>query len=291
MKKTQIGNTEFSWGERTYVMGILNVTPDSFSGDGVFVEKNFVQAAVAQAQRFVSEGAHILDVGGESTRPGSEPVSEAEELRRVIPVVRALSQMLQIPISVDTYKANVAREAIAAGAHCINDVWGGTKDAAMYSVAAELRAPIVLMHNSTAGQQVYQDAQLGSRFVGADSKDIVDEVSRELRSLAEAAQAHGVSPKNIILDPGFGFGKTVEQNLELVRRIDELKTLGYPILAGISRKSFVGYTLDLPPSERVEGTLAAAVLCAERGADILRVHDVQAVRRALDLTDAVVREN
>lgn len=281
---------EFSWGTRTYVMGILNITEDSFSGDGVLVEKDFVQAAVAQAQRFVSEGAHILDVGGESTRPGSELVSQTEELRRVIPVVRALSQAVQIPISVDTYKAAVAREAITAGANCINDVWGGTKDPMVYAVAAELKVPIVLMHNASAGQRVHSDARLGSRFVGTDSRDVVADVSRELLSLAEAAQAHGVSHENIILDPGFGFGKTVEQNLELVRRMSELVALDYPILAGISRKSFVGYTLNLPPAERLEGTLAAAILCAERGASIVRVHDVQAVSRALEFTDTIVRK-
>lgn len=291
MKKTRIGNKEFLWGTRTYVMGILNVTLDSFSGDGVLGQKDFVQAAIAQAQQFVSDGADILDVGGESTRPGSEAISETEELQRVIPVVRTLSKAIQIPISIDTYKANVAREAIAAGAHCINDVWGGTKDPDMYAAAAELNVPIILMHNSSAGQQVHRDAQLGSRFLGMDSGDIIAEVSDKVRSLAEAAQAQGVLRENIILDPGFGFGKKVEQNLELVRRLNELRSLDYPILAGISRKSFVGYTLDLPPAERLEGTLAAAVLCAERGADIVRVHDVQAVRRALDFTDAIVRKH
>lgn len=286
----KIGNSEFTWGQRTYVMGIINVTPDSFSGDGLLGKKDMVAAAVAQAQRFVAEGAHMLDIGGASTRPGSEPLSEAEELARVIPVVRALSQAVAIPLSIDTYKAGVAREAVKAGAHCINDVWGGMKDRAMYSTAAELSVPIVLMHNSSKGQQVHKDPQLGARFTGTGSNDIVAEVSDALRSLAENAEKEGVLHENIILDPGFGFGKTVEQNLELVRNFDRLKELGYALLAGVSRKSFVGYTLGLPPEERLEGTIAATVLCAEREADILRVHDVGAVRRGVDFVDAVMRK-
>lgn len=291
MSPTRFGNVEFAWGTRTHVMGIINVTEDSFSGDGILTEKDFVEAAVKQAKQFVEEGAHMLDVGGESTRPGSEQVSETEELRRVIPVVRALSQSVHVPISIDTYKSGVARGAIEAGAHCINDVWGGIKDPAMYSTAAKLNVPIILMHNASSKHRVHQDARLGNRFLGAESKDIVHEVGHILRSLSDTAVEYGVRRENIILDPGFGFGKTVEQNLELIRRFNELKTLGYPLLAGVSRKSFVGYTLDLPPSERLEGTVAAAVLCAERGADIMRVHDVRAVSHALHFVDKVTHKN
>ena len=199
----------------------------------------------------------------------------------MIPVIRSLSEEVQIPISIDTYKAHVAREAIAAGAHCINDVWGGTKDQIMYATAAELGVPIILMHNSSSADRVHKDAKLGNRFTGEDSKDIVADVGRELLSLAKAAEAEGVSHENIMLDPGFGFGKTVEQNLELIRRFGELKALGYPLLAGVSRKSFVGYTLDLPPEQRLEGSIAAAVLTAERRENIVRVHDVREVSRAL----------
>lgn len=289
MNTMRIGSTEFAWGTRAYVMGIINVTDDSFSGDGLLAEEDFVRKAVEQAKRFAAEGADILDVGGESTRPGSEPVSEEEELRRVIPVIRELSQVSAVPISVDTYKANVAREAIAAGAACINDVWGGAKDPAMYATVVELKVPIILMHNSSSADRVHKDTRLGNAFAGEISNDIVVDVSRELLSLAKAAEAQGVSRDQIILDPGFGFGKTVEQNLELIRRLDELKALGYPLLAGVSRKSFVGYTLDLPPADRLEGTIAAAVLCAERGADILRVHDVKEIRRALAFTDSVIK--
>ncbi len=290
MRTTRFGTTEFAWGIRTYVMGIINITEDSFSGDGVLVEKDFVERAVTLAKRFVSEGAHMLDVGGESTRPGSEPVSEAEELRRVIPVVRALSQAVCAPISIDTYKAGVAREAIHAGAHCINDVWGGTKDESMYDVAATLDVPIVLTHNTSSKDRLQVDARLGNSFTGAKSEDVVLDVRNGLCSLADVAIERGVRRENIILDPGFGFGKTVGQNLELIRRFDELKTLGCPLLAGVSRKSFVGHTLDLPPSERVEGTLAAAVLCAERGTDIIRAHDVQAVSRACRFVDIVMQK-
>ncbi|HEV3244936.1 MAG TPA: dihydropteroate synthase [Candidatus Paceibacterota bacterium] len=289
MKNMRIGDREFAWGARTYVMGVINVTEDSFSGDGLLPAKNPVEAAVAQARRFVADGADLIDVGGESTRPGGEPVSEAEELERVIPVVRALSETVQVPISIDTYKANVARAAVTAGAICVNDVWGGTKDAAMYEAVAKLGTPIILTHNSSSAHRVHRDERLGNRFTGKGSKNIAGEVCRELNGLAEHAQREGVSREHIILDPGFGFGKTVEQNLELLRRLNELTALGYPILAGVSRKSFVGYTLDLPPNERFEGTIAASVLCAERGANIIRAHDVLAVRRTLAFTDAVTK--
>ena len=291
MKSIQIGQSDFHWGMRTYIMGIINVTPDSFSGDGVLSQETWIEAAVEQGKRFVAEGAHMLDVGGESTRPGGEPISETEELRRVLPVVRALAEVVTVPISIDTYKANVAREAVKTGAHCINDVWGGRKDPKMYTTAASLKVPIILMHNRSAREAVREDEKLGARYVGVPYKDVVADIARELSELAETAESSGMPRESIILDPGFGFGKTVEQNIELLRRFKELTALGYPLLAGVSRKSFVGYTLNLPPEERLEGTIAAAVLSAERGADIVRVHDVREVARALAFTDAVTRRS
>jgi dihydropteroate synthase len=192
-----------------------------------------------------------------------------------------------VPISIDTYKSNVARAAIAAGASLVNDVWGGRKDTLMYATVAEMEVPIVLMHNASATQSVHTDERLGSRFEGDASGDILVDVRSSLQELANDALAQGIRRENIILDPGFGFGKTVEQQLELVRRFGELTELGYPLLAGVSRKSFVGYTLDLPPEDRLEGTIAASVLCAERGANIIRVHDVRAIRRAIDFLDSV----
>jgi dihydropteroate synthase len=281
------------WGEKTYVMGIVNVTPDSFSGDGV----TDAAAAVAQGVRMEAEGADILDIGGESTRPGSMPVSLEDELSRVIPVVEELARKVRIPVSIDTYKAEVARQAISAlrqaqgeqALPIINDVWGGRIEPDILHVAVETGAHIVLMHNRSEPKNAAQSEKLGGRYVGVEYEDLLSDIKKELQQQVDAALAAGVKKERIILDPGIGFGKTVEQNLELVRRFDELKELGYPLLAGPSRKSFVGYTLDLPPDERLEGTLAAVTMCIERGADIVRVHDVREVDRVRRLADAVIR--
>ena len=275
----------FEWGRKTYVMGIVNVTPDSFSGDGV----PDADAAVARGVQIEKDGADILDVGGESTRPGSTPVPLEDELARVIPVVTRLAQKVKIPISVDTYKAEVARRAIEAGASIINDVWGGRMEPEILKIAAEKNVPVVLMHNRSRPKDAAQSEQLGGRYVGVEYKDLMGDIQAELQEQADAALAAGVKRENIIIDPGIGFGKTVEQNLELVNRLGELKELGYPVLVGPSRKSFVGYTLDLPPGERLEGTLAAVTLCIQNGADIVRVHDVKETCRAVKFTDAVVR--
>jgi len=285
-----IGSTTFEWGRRTYVMGILNVTPDSFSGDGLIrSEADWVAAAVAQAQAQVEAGAHILDVGGESTRPGSQPISPEEELRRVIPVVRALAQTVSVPISVDTYKAEVAWQALAAGATIVNDVWGLRMDPELGRVVAQSGAALVVMHNRSRPKDAAQEARLGGRYVGVEYADLMGDIADELRESVELALAAGVSSERIIVDPGIGFGKTVEQNLELVHRLSELMALGYPILVGPSRKSFVGYTLNLPPDQRVEGTAAAVTLCIDRGADLVRVHDVAAMTRVARIADAIVR--
>ncbi len=290
-RELAVGGRTFRWGERTYVMGILNVTPDSFSGDGLLQEEAYVAAALARARAFAEAGADLLDVGGESTRPGAEPVSLEEELRRVVPVVRALTAELDLPISVDTYKPEVARAALEAGAHLINDVWGmwtpeGTFHEAMARVALEFEAPVILMHNRRAEPTL---SELGGYYRGVEYADLMGEIAAELLARARAAEAFGIPRERIVLDPGIGFAKTPEQNLQLLRRLPELASLGYPLLVGPSRKSFIGLTLNLPPEERLEGTLAALALCVAGGADLVRVHDVREAVRAVRLADAVVR--
>ncbi len=285
-----IGSSTFEWGRQTYLMGIINATPDSFSGDGLIREgSDWVSTAVALGREQAAAGAHILDVGGQSTRPGSQPVPVEEELRRVIPVVRALASAVSLPISIDTYKAEVARQALGAGAAMVNDVWGLRMDPEMARVVTGSGAAVVLMHNRSRPKDAAQEARLGGRYVGVQYDDLMRDISRELQESIDLALSAGVAPQRIIVDPGIGFGKTVEQNLELLDRLGELKSLGYPILVGPSRKSFVGYTLSLPPDQRLEGTAAAVTLAIDRGADIVRVHDVAAMSRVAALADAVVR--
>ncbi|UCG84474.1 MAG: dihydropteroate synthase [Dehalococcoidia bacterium] len=266
---TRCGGVEFVWGQRTYVMGIINVAPDSFSGDGL----DSVEAALDQAHRFVSQGADIIDVGGESTRPDFTPVSVDEELRRVLPVVERLAGELPVPISIDTYKSSVAREAVAAGARMINDVWGLKRDPETAKVAAENAVPLVITQNQREGAF--------NHFL----PELIDDLRRSMQTAQEA----GVDWNNIIIDPGVGFGKTVEQNLEIIRRLAELKSLGRPILLGTSRKSFIGLVLDLSVEERLEGTAASVAIGIAHGADIVRVHDVGAMLRIVRMSDAIVR--
>ncbi|HDH09821.1 MAG TPA: dihydropteroate synthase [Chloroflexi bacterium] len=285
----EIGGRLFEWGKRTYIMGILNVTPDSFSGDGLLAAGDFVGAALAQAERFVEEGADILDVGGESTRPGSAPIPAEEELKRVMPVVERLAREFDIPISIDTYKAEVARRALDAGAHMVNDVWGLRMDPELAGLVAERGVPVVVMHNRSRPKDAVQEERLGGRYVGVEYEDLMADIIRELRGSVQIALDAGVAWERIIVDPGLGFGKTVEQNLEIMDRLSELKVLGRPILVGPSRKSFIGYTLDLPPEERLEGTAATVALCIAHGADIVRVHDVREMVRVARMTDAIVR--
>lgn len=287
----QLGQTTLVWGARTTIMGILNVTPDSFSGDGLLSAgrgADGLEAVVAAGQAQVAAGADILDVGGESTRPGAEPVSLEEELRRVVPAVEALARAVTAPISVDTYRAEVARQALAAGATMINDVWGLRMDPDLGRVVAEHGAALVVMHNRSRPKDAAQEARLGGRYIGVEYADLIQDVRRELQESIDLALAAGVPPQKLLIDPGIGFGKTVAQNLELLRRLNELSTLGYPMLVGPSRKSFIGYTLDLPPDERVEGTAAAVALAIERGADVVRVHDVAAMVRVARVADAIV---
>lgn len=298
MSPLVIRGQAFHWGRQTYIMGILNATPDSFSGDGLAGRDTlrcpaggeaWVAVAIEQGRRMVAEGAHILDVGGESTRPGAQPVSVDEELRRVIPLIQGLAAAVEAPISIDTSKAAVAAAALAAGASLVNDVWGLRLDPLIAQVAAEAGAPVILMHNRSRRQQVSIDPALGGRYVGTDYNELLGDIAAELQVSIDLARAAGIPDAHILLDPGLGFGKTVAQNLELLDRLGELRSLGFPLLVGSSRKSFIGYTLDLPPEQRIEGTATTVAIAIARGADLVRVHDVQAMARVARMADAIVR--
>jgi len=242
------------------------------------------------ARHFIEAGADILDIGGESTRPGSQPVGADEEKQRVIPVICAiLAEFPDALISVDTYKANVAEEALRAGAKIVNDVWGLRADPELAGVAAKYDAPVILMHNRSNPTSVEVRERLGNAYQAAEYEELLEDVKRELMESVAIARRAGIPDERIILDPGIGFGKTVAQNLELINRLDEIRSLGFPVLLGPSRKSFIGYTLDLPPDQRLEGTAAAISVGIVRGADIVRVHDVQAMKRVARMTDAIVR--
>jgi dihydropteroate synthase len=255
--------------------------------------------ALNQARRFLAAGADILDIGGESTRPGSQPVDAEEEKRRVLPVIRAIaSEFPDALISIDTCKAAVAGEALRAGAHIINDVWGLRADPELAALAARAKTPVILMHNRSKPANVEvrerrgspgSNTGLGKAYAGAEYENLLEDVKRELMDSVQIARSAGIPDERILLDPGIGFGKTVEQNLELINRLDEIRLLGFPILLGPSRKSFIGYTLNLPPDQRVEGTAAAVAVGITRGADIVRVHDVEAMVRVARMTDALVR--
>ncbi|MCH8744039.1 MAG: dihydropteroate synthase [Chloroflexi bacterium] len=258
------------WGRRTYVMGIVNVTPDSFSGDGL---GNDVSAIVDQALRFQEAGADFLDVGAESTRPGHQPISTEEELRRLIPPLEAIAAQVSLPISVDTYKSSIARPALDAGAVIINDIWGLKADPKLAQLAAQAGVPIILMHNQNTTE--YQD--------------LLPDIFASLRHSIDTAQQAGVPQENIILDPGIGFGKTPDHNLEVLRRLGEFQSLGHPLLLGTSRKSTIGKVLDVPVAERLEGTAATVAMSIAGGADIVRVHDVKEMVRVSRMTDAIVR--
>jgi len=275
-------------GHQTYIMGILNLTPDSFSGDGLLQQADPLQAAIAQACGFVADGAHILDIGAESTRPGASPVPAEQEIERLLPVLVALREELpEAILSVDTYKANVAEESLRAGAHIINDVWGLRADPNMGAVVAASGASLVLMHNRSTPQNTQIDVSLGGRYVDISYGDVSVEVAEGLLQSVQIAREAGVSGGQIILDPGIGFGKTTPQNMRLLKELDHLKALGFPLLLGISRKSFIGYTLNLPPEDRLEGSLAANAYGLLHGADILRVHDVRQTARLAKMLDAI----
>lgn len=287
-------NHTLRWGERTYVMGILNTTPDSFSGDGlVRDDADLVAQAVAQARAFAAAGVDLLDVGGESTRPGAHVVSADEERARVVPVIAALRHTLDLPISIDTWKAEVAAAALQAGADLINNVWGlrlpdGVWDEPMARIVREHNVPIVLMHNRRAAASA---GQFGAHYERVAYTDLIGDILHELGENIEFARSHGIRSDQIIVDPGIGFGKTPAQNIEVLRRLHEFRALSYPLLLGTSRKSFIGLALGgVPPQDRVEGTAATVALGIQAGADIVRVHDVAAMVRVARMTDAIVRQ-
>lgn len=266
----KIGTKEFNLGERTYVMGILNVTPDSFSDGGKF---NELDAAVDRAGKLIEEGADIIDIGGESTRPNFEVVSVEDEIERVVPVIKAIKAKYDIPISIDTYKAETAEAAILAGADVINDIWGFKKDKNMARVAAKYDVPCILMHNRD----------------NTDYDDLMKDIITDLTECISIALENGVDRDKIILDPGIGFGKTLEQNLSVMNHLEDLKKFELPVLLGTSRKSMIGLTLDLPVDERVEGTIATTVLGIVKGCEFIRVHDVKENKRACVMTDAMLK--
>lgn len=271
---TRCGNTEFRWGERTYVMGICNLSPDSFSGDGLGSD---IGAVVAQAQRYVAEGADIIDIGGESTRPGTKPASSDDindEIRLVIPAIEKLASELTVPLSIDTYKSEVAERAVKAGAGMINDIWGLKRDPKIAKVAAEAGVPLILMSN-----------QRNAPCTG----DIMAEVIADLERSINLAVKAGVARENIIIDPGIGFGKSLEQNLDIIHRLAEFKSLDKPILLGTSRKSMIGQVLDMPPGQRLEGTSATVAIGIANGADMVRVHDVKQIVLVCRISDAITR--
>jgi dihydropteroate synthase len=272
----RIGPMTFAWGQRTYVMGILNITPDSFSGDGLLADTGPVARAVTIARRMVAEGADLLDIGGESTRPGHAAVDEAEEIARVVPVIVAVAAAVpDVPISVDTTKPAVAEAALAAGAHLLNDIWAtGPGGREMAAVAAAAGVPLIVMHNRA---EAHYD------------RSVVTEVVADLRDALDRAIGVGVPETNLIVDPGIGFGKTADNNIQVLRHLGSLSRLGRPVLLGTSRKSTLGLILDLPVEERLEATLATTALGIAAGVDIVRVHDVLANVRVARVSDAIVR--
>ncbi len=267
----QCGSYQLPLGERTLVMGILNATPDSFSDEGCYLDPGF---ALEQAHKMAAAGADIIDLGAESTRPGHTPVAASVEKERLLPVLKRLVQEIKLPISVDTFKGEVAEAALAEGVSLLNDQWALGYDDQMAKVAAKAQIPIVLMHN-----------QQGNQY-----RELMGDLIAYFQACCQKAEAAGIKPENLILDPGIGFGKDWKQNLEVLQRLEELEVLGLPILLGTSRKGFIGQVLDLPVNERVEGTLATVVAGIGKGADIVRVHDVQATVRAARMADALYRK-
>jgi len=268
MVSAEIAGHRFDWGSRTYVMGIVNTSPDSFSGDGL----DDLESAISQGLVMAREGAAMLDVGGQSTRPGHEPISVPEEIRRTERVVEALVKGSGVPVSIDTYKLEVAEAAVEAGATILNDVWALQRSPALANLAARRGCALVLMHN-----------QDGTEYAG----DLMDEIKRVLRAATDNAIAAGVPRERVLVDPGIGFGKTADHNWEVMRRLPELVELGQPILIGTSRKSFIGKLLDLPVTDRVEGTAATVAVAILSGADVVRVHDVRVMMRVVAVADRI----
>ncbi|HJB45832.1 MAG TPA: dihydropteroate synthase [Candidatus Mediterraneibacter surreyensis] len=268
----RIGSREFDTEHQTYIMGILNVTPDSFSDGGKYSR---IDAALAHAEKMIRDGADIIDVGGESTRPGHMQITDEEETARVVPVIEALKARFDTPVSVDTYKSAVAREALKAGADLVNDIWGLKYDPQMAGLIAESGAACCLMHNRN----------------NTDYREFIPEFLDDMRECVRLADEAGIAWDKIILDPGVGFGKTYEMNLEVISRLEVMHELGLPILLGTSRKSVIGLTLDLPPEEREEGTLVTTVFGVQKGCAFVRVHDVEKNKRAIRMTRALMNLN
>ncbi len=266
----RIGNRDFDVANNTYIMGILNVTPDSFSDGGKWIN---MDDALRHVEEMIEEGAHIIDVGGESTRPGHIQISEEEEAARVKPIVEAIRRRFDIPISIDTYKASVAEVALDAGADLVNDVWGFKYDEKMASLVAKYQASCCLMHNKN--EAVYNN--------------FYDDMLKETQECVDIARAAGVAEDKIMVDPGVGFGKTYEMNLETIHHMERFHELGYPILLGTSRKSVIGMTLDLPADQRVEGTLVTTVMAVQKGCAFVRVHDVKENKRTIQMTQAILK--
>lgn len=270
MKKMVIGDRVFEIGKRTYVMGILNVTPDSFSDGGKF---NNIDKAVSHARDMIAQGADIIDVGGESTRPGHTFLDEKMEIERIVPVIEALTKEIDVPISIDTYKSGTAKAAVLSGASMINDIWGLKYDRDMARTAAKLDVPCCIMHNRK----------------NSNYDNIIVDILKDLEESINIALEAGIRKENIILDPGIGFAKNYEQNLEIMNQLEKFKEFGYPLLLGTSRKSMIGNALDLPVGERVEGTCATTVIGIMKGFDFVRVHDVLQNKRACIMTDTILR--
>lgn len=265
----RIGSRDFATTGHTYIMGILNVTPDSFSDGGKF---NQIDAALKHAEEMIGDGADVIDIGGESTRPGYTKISDEEETGRVVPVIEAVKKEFEIPISVDTYKSGVAEAAAQAGADLINDIWGLKYDARMAEVIAKSGLACCLMHNRD----------------NTEYRNFMEDVKQDLRETIALAKAAGIADDKIILDPGVGFAKSYENNLEVIRRLKEFNELKYPVLLGTSRKSVIGLTLDLPAAERVEGTIVTTVMAVEAGCMFVRVHDVKENHRAIQMAEAIL---
>jgi len=278
------------WGKKTYVMGILNCTPDSFSGDSLMQNNDPVQAAIEQAKQFVHDGADILDVGAESSRPGSHPISAEKELERLVPIIKAIKQEnIQAIVSIDTYKSEVARACLELGAHWINDIWALQKDPKLAEVITAYQVPVVLMHNRSQTNAVEVDSRIGASYNADRYDDFLDDLRNDLETISQFAITAGIHEENIIIDPGIGFGKTPTQNMQILNYLDKIKSMGFPVLIGPSRKSFIGKILDLPVGERVEGTAAAVTVGILKGADIIRVHDVKQMARTAAMADAIRR--
>ena len=270
-------------------MGVINVTPDSFSGDGLGQKANIVTAALELGTKFVKDGAHLLDIGGESTRPGSIPITVSEELDRVIPVIQTLAANVSVPISIDTSKSIVADAALVAGASIVNDIWGLRQDPELGNTISKHRSAVILMHNSSRPLDTETNEVLGNRYTGSLHNDLLPHIRTDLENSIAMARNANIDKKNIVIDPGIGFGKSISQNKRLINELHYFTELGYPILIGPSRKSFIGYTLNLPVEERLEGTAAAISIGIARGADIIRVHDVKSMARVTRMTDSLVR--